>query len=387
MVVLLLAACDAPTGSSPSPHRPVPAVGELGGPLPLLTADQQARFVRGAAMFDSVYTPATGLGPLFNGASCAECHSLPVPGGSGVQIGVRVSSFRAGVCNDLSGVGGPVIQLRVTPALHAALGIDQEPLPSEASVGLRTTPAIWGTGMLDAVPDTEILALADPEDTNHDGISGRPNWTADGRLGRFGRKADTHNLWEFVAGAYTMEMGIVNHLFPVEQTIAGHPLPAGVDPVPDSEATEADMADADWFERVMAPPAFAGSDELQAQGLEIFSRVGCAACHVPALRVNSSPNPILSIRDQVLHPYTDLLLHDMGPTLADICMGQARPEEFRTEPLWGLRFRFQFMHDGRAKTIAEAIALHDGEGSGARDRYLALSDEERATLLAFLGKL
>ena len=385
MLCVLLGACQEPTASDVSvPHR-VPDAGQLGGPMPLTADTQHAKFARGAALFSRVYTPETGLGPLFNGNSCAECHSLPVPGGSGLQVGVRVSTVRNGVCTDMRDVGGPVIQLKVTPALHDALGIDQEPVPAGASVAYRTTPPVWGTGLLDAVPDSEILARADPDDRDHDGVSGRPNWTAEGRLGRFGRKAQVGRLWDFVVEAYMMEMGITNEHFPVEQTVAGEPLPSGVDPVSQLEVTEGDAIDADWFERVLAPPRFAGSDELQAQGLEIFSRVGCAACHVPALVTRG--HPIASMSHQVFFPYTDLLLHDMGPDLADICMGQALPEEFRTEPLWGLRFRPQFLHDGRATTIAAAIDLHGGEATGARERYLALSEQERAILLSFLGNL
>jgi CxxC motif-containing protein (DUF1111 family) len=363
----------------------MPGIGELGGPMPLMNAAQQARFAQGAANFNRIYTPETGLGPLFNGSSCAECHGLPVPGGSGVQIGIRVSTYRDGACHDLSGMGGPVIQLKVTPALHDALGIDEEPVPAGAGIAYRTTPPLWGTGMLDAVPDSEILALADPDDRDHDGVSGRPSWTAEGRVGRFGRKAQTYRLWEFLVDAYTMEMGLTSEFAVAEQTIAGEPLPPGVDPVSGWEVLNEDMAQADWFERTLAPPRFAGSDELHAQGLALFSSVGCAACHVPALRTRDQT--LASMSNQEFFPYTDLLLHDMGPDLADICAGQALPEEFRTEPLWGLRFRLQFLHDGRAKTIAEAIQLHAGEANGARARYLALSEQERATLLSFLGHL
>ncbi len=310
----------------------------------------------------------------------------PVPGGGGAVCGRRASGFHDGVCDDLHDVGGPVVQLRVTPALHDALGIDREPIPPGATgTALRTTPPVWGSGLIDAVPDTEILALADPDDRDGDGVSGRPNWTATGKLGRFGRKAQIGTLWDFVSEAYLMEMGITNSVFPVEETVAGQPLPAGVDVTPDTEMTHVDLNASDIFSRWLAPPAFAGSALLQLQGGAIFSRIGCAKCHVPELRTRA--NPARGLSNQIARAYTDLLLHDMGPNLADICMGQALPSEFRTEPLWGLRFRSQFLHDGRAKSIAAAIELHAGEGNGARERYLALSDKERATLLMFLGDL
>lgn len=368
----LLAAC---LGEPTAAHYDVPAVGELGGPLPLLTVGQYNQFQRGAALFDRVYTPEMGLGPMYNGASCAECHGDPVRGAGGVKIGLRATAFYGGVCDDLSAVGGPVIQ-------------ERESIPTEATgVGYRTTPPLWGAGMLDAVPDSELLALADPEDRDHDGVSGRPNWTPEGgqHVGRFGRKAGDPTLWGFVAQAYNMEMGITNHLSPLEQYVGGEPIPPEADPTPDFEVSQAEMSDADGFVRMLAPPAFAGSEELRTEGSAIFAQVGCAACHVPQLRARG--HYVQSISHQVFSPYTDLLLHDMGPALADICMGEALPEEFRTEPLWGLRFRSQFLHDGRATTIAAAVELHAGEATGARERYLALSEQERATLLSFLGKL
>src|SRR5207237_4245882 len=140
--------------------------------------------------FQTGFTPATGLGPLFNGSSGAECHENPVVGGVGDEVETHATAYVGGVCDDLSRDGGPVFEDSGTPAVHDALGIDRDPVPTEATaIAHRTTPNVLGMGLLDAVPDAEILALADPFDRNGDGISGRPNRTADGRLGRFGRKA------------------------------------------------------------------------------------------------------------------------------------------------------------------------------------------------------
>src|ERR1700675_3452603 len=124
----------------------------------------------------------------------------------------------------------------------------------------------------------------------------------------------------------------------------------------------------DAFDRWLAPPAPASPGFIQTEGRAIFARIACAACHRLELRTHA--NPAQSLSNQVIYPYTDLLLHDMGPNLADICMGQALPSEFRTEPLWGLRYRREYLHDGRAKTIEAAIALHAGEATGSRERYL-----------------
>jgi len=170
-----------------------------GGPLAGLTGDQLALFTRGSGVFQRVFTPETGLGPLFNAAGCAACHEAPVPGGGGANDPaeggedeeVHATAFHPGAsCDNLAAVGGQVIQKQVTPEL-AALGIGPEPVPPEATLptALRTTPDLFGFGLLDAVPAQEILALADPNDRDHDGISGRAHRLPDGRIGRFGRKA------------------------------------------------------------------------------------------------------------------------------------------------------------------------------------------------------
>ena len=380
LLIALLAACGETTGSVVV----VPA--GLGGPLPSLVDPQRYKFERGVAFFDRVYTPEMGLGPLFNGRSCVECHNQPVRGGGGAQTGVHATAFRDGVCHDLGEVGGPVIQSSVTPALRDALGIEQEPIPAEATaIGVRTTPAIWGSGLLDAVPDSVLLALADPDDRDGDGVSGRATRALDGRVGRFGRKAQVASLWGFMAEGFAMEMGITNPLIPFEQTVAGRPFPPGVDPTPDDEIWHDSLSVADAFVRWSAPPEPDGPAMLLFQGRGIFLGVGCAACHTPELRTGA--HPVAAVRDRAVPAYTDLLLHDMGPDLADICVGQALPEEFRTEPLWGLRFRSAFLHDGRATTIDAAIRLHAGEARGARERYLARSAEERTILLRFLESL
>ena len=392
LLIAVAAACavDAPTGTGLLFDRAMLAAGVApGSPVALLSASERALFTRGKAVFATDFTPETGLGPLFNSTSCAECHEDPVVGGVGDEVEVHATAYHSGAspaCDDLSATGGPVIQQHVTPALQAALGIDAEPVPAAATAtGHRTTPSILGFGLLDAVPDAEILALADVQGSGSDGISGRPNRDADGRVGRFGRKAQVSNLREFTAGAFVMEMGITNPGSPTEQTVGGNPLPAGVDPTPEPELSAGDLDAADAFVRFLAAPTPIGSALGQARGKRIFSQIGCAGCHVPQL--TTGPSSARALTNKVVPAFTDLLLHDMGPDLADICLGLAEPAEFRTEPLMGLRFVSAFLHDGRAATIEQAVALHAGEGAGARDRFLALSDRERAILLKFLGNL
>src|SRR5207253_8944591 len=186
------------------------------------------------------FTPEKGLGPLFNATGCGECHEEPVAGGSGDEVEVHATAFHAGAaCDPLAGEGGPVIQLKVTPALKAALGIDSEPFPKDATGrGSRTTPVLFGRGLLDAVPDSVILGNADPDDRNHDGIRGRPNRSADGRIGRFGRKGFVPTLREVNAGAFAAEMSVTNPAQPTEEDGGGKPRPAGADAAPDPEITQ-----------------------------------------------------------------------------------------------------------------------------------------------------
>ena len=160
-----------------------------GDPVRGLTQVQRDSFAQGKALFSRVFAPETGLGPLFNAVGCGECHEEPVAGGLGDEVEQHASAFRADqVCDPLVAQGGFVIQAHATPALKAALSIDSEPVPADATATAhRTTPVIFGRGLLDLVPDAEILSRADPDDRNHDGISGRPNRFVDGRIGQIGR--------------------------------------------------------------------------------------------------------------------------------------------------------------------------------------------------------
>jgi CxxC motif-containing protein (DUF1111 family) len=378
-VVLTLAALAAAC----KPPKP-------GDPLRGLTAAERARFDSGRAVFDSTFTPAVGLGPLFNASGCGECHEEPVSGGVGDEVERHAAVFHpesAGLaCDQLADQGGPVFEDSVTPALHAALGIDQEPLPAGVTtVAARTTPDVLGFGLLDAIPDSAILAHADPDDTNRDGISGRPNRFFDGRVGRFGRKGFVPALREFNDGAFQAEIGITSPSVPDEGTVTGQPFPTGTDPAPDPELNAHALELTDAFVRLLAPPAPLKSSSEARHGRDVFSRIGCAGCHIPAFRTGANPIAALSHKD--VSAYTDLLLHDMGPDLADICFGLATPSEFRTEPLMGLRFSTHFLHDGRASTPTQAIDLHGGEGARSRDLFRSLPAADQAALIAFLKTL
>ena len=167
--------------------------------------------------------------------------------------------------------------------------------------------------------------------------------------------------------------------------MAGADLPPGVDPTPEPELSAEDAALIDDYVRFLAPPAALPLGREGRRGETLFTRIGCATCHVPSLRTGEHVVGALSRR--TVHAYSDLLLHDLGPELADLCFLDADPAEFRTEPLMGLRHMTRFLHDGRAPTVSDAILAHGGEGSAARAAFLALAPDERAALLAFLASV
>jgi CxxC motif-containing protein (DUF1111 family) len=359
----------------------------VGRPVSFLTREQRRLFERGRVVFTRVFTPETGLGPLFNANSCAICHGAPVVGGSGPQIEKHATAFTNNVCEGFDDInGGSVVQLFATPLLQAA-GIDSEtPLPQTTGVGRRTSPALFGFGLFEAIKDADILSRADPDDRNHDGISGRATVDAEGHVGRFGKKGQVPFLEDFITDATIYEMGITSLDEPDEQLVAGVALPPGVDPAPDPEITQDDLEANVAFVQMLAPPPLIRLNRVQEVGRRIFNDIGCAACHTPAFR--TGPSEIQALSGRVVFPYSDFLIHDMGAGLADICAGNATPAEFRTAPLLGLRFlNGNLLHDGRAGSVSEAIRLHGGEGQFARDRFGKLSSRQRDALLRFLRTL
>lgn len=395
IAVLLSTACTAEPKSIATdvPNAPEDAdslsqavvVHSPGAPIPGLSPGQLNQFGQGLAIFNTTFTPATGLGPLFNSGSCIGCHDNPAPGGYGDSTEIHVSAFVAGgQCNTLDGAGGPVVQQHVTPELQQVLGIVTEPVPAGATAtGHRSTPLIFGLGLLDAVSDRTIRALARIH--YRDGVHGRPSVLPNGRIGRFGRKASVASLDEFNAGAFFNEMGITNPLNPTEGTVAGSPLPPGVDPAADPELDAASLAAASTFVKLLAPVAPKPSTDQTKFGQGLFIQARCSNCHIPYLLTGDSPIPAL--RHRWFRAYTDLLLHDMGPDLGDMCNGVASPNEFRTQPLIGMQFLDMFMHDGASATIDEAIRRHGGEGQASRTAYLGFTAEEQAALVAFVQSL
>lgn len=361
---------------------------QIGDPLRGLTREQRRLFDEGKTAFGRTFTPEEGLGPLFNADSCGECHESPVPGGSGDEVEVHSTKFvPPDVCDPLFQEGGPVIQQRATPLLKAK-GIEKEQIPPSATgQAHRSTPPLFGFGLLDAIPDETILAYEDPNDANGDGVSGRANRFSDGRIGRFGRKAFVPTLREFNAGAFPVEEGVTTPLQPVEETINGRPVPPDTDPAPEPEVPESEIDAVTRFIQFLAPPPpdRVGDDSQRRTGEHLFQQIGCAKCHVPEMK--TGPSDIEALDRKNVYLYSDLLLHDMGPELADICLGLATPSEFRTEPLLGLRFREHFLHDGSAASVTEAIERHAGEAESERSSFAQLSEQDKQALLQFLSSI
>jgi CxxC motif-containing protein (DUF1111 family) len=373
---------------------PLPADNELlDGPVDGLRADEQRRFLAGDVAFnDEVFTASTGLGPLFVATSCGSCHAGDGKGHPFSSLTRFGQSDSTG--NQFLHLGGPQLQHR------ALAGYPAEQVPTGAPFTKLLPPANTGLGFLEAVPDADILAWADPDDSDGDGISGRPNWVAPpnylsirpnalpqgGRyIGRFGKKAAVYDLLEQTAKAYNQDMGVTSIYEPLD-TYSG----AALDP----EVSNQTVQDVVFYLRTLKAPQPRGeSGPDVAAGKSLFAQAGCDRCHRPALRTGASPIEPLAFRE--ISPYTDLLLHDMGPELDDgYTEGAASPAEWRTPALWGLGLsknsqggQYYLLHDGRAQSIEAAILLHGGEGSQSRDAYEQLSSAQRAQLVAFLESL
>ena len=385
-----LAACDQLTTVKP------PDGNVFDAPVEGLSASELAAFVRGDAEFARPFSPNAGLGPIFNDVSCAACHS-----GDG-RGQLRNALHRIGDPSTDFGraIGGPQIQTKAIP------GATPEEIPTNKPVSVRLPPPVFGAGLIEAIPEASILANVDSLDANGDGISGRPNWvvaqafvpaTEPGagpapRLGRFGRKAQNAVLLQQVVEAYLQDMGITSPFLPLENRnpLMGTPVEA-LDRAPDPEVNEGTVHAVTFYVRSLAPPAPGDDTERRLQGKALFSQLQCARCHVPEFQ--TGPSAVAALANKTVHLYSDLLLHDMGDALADNRPdGQANGREWRTAPLWGLRLMRNFLngqalllHDGRARTIEEAILLHGGEALASRNAYVALTQAQKDALLDFVG--
>ncbi len=260
----------------------------------------------------------------------------------------------------------------------------------------RIAPPVFGLGLLEAVADADILALADVDDKNGDGISGKPNYAwnvAEGKktLGRFGWKAANPSILQQSAGAYNEDIGITSFIFPNESS-HGQDQYDGFDD--EYEVSDSILHAVEFYIRTLAVPARRKADDaVVLSGKKIFMDAACGSCHVPRLRTKTDVS-FPEISNQVIYPYTDMLVHDMGPDLADNRPdNDADGQEWRTAPLWGIGLtkvvngHQNFLHDGRARTLMEAIMWHGGEAAQSKEFVRNLSKAERDALIKFLESL
>lgn len=413
-------------------------------PIANLTGDRRDTFFLGNSTFNRnwVIAPASvadfdGLGPLFNAKSCSACHFKDGRGRPPDEPGENFLSMlvRLGIPGR-DEHGGPLPEPTYGDQLQesAILGVPREgtshvtyaeergafvdgtpyalrrpsytidglgygPLHPDVALSPRTAPFLCGVGLLEAIPEEAIVARADPDDRDGDGISGRPNRVWDRihqqtSLGRFGWKANQPSLQQQNAAAFLGDMGITSTFFPSENCsaveLACQEAKVGTTP----QVGDRFFDQVNFYTKTLAVPGRRHVDDVVVRrGRALFDRAKCGACHTPTFTTGDVVD-IPELSRQVIHPFTDLLLHDMGPDLAD-----GRPDfeasgsEWRTPPLWGIglvqtvnRHTF-FLHDGRARGFAEAILWHGGEGARSRDAFAAMPKGDRDALLVFLGSL
>ncbi|QRE04327.1 di-heme oxidoredictase family protein [Flavobacterium psychrophilum] len=363
----------------------------LDGPIDGLSTEESARFLKGDAAFNEVFTRETGLGSTFVATSCISCHAGDGKGHPFTTL------TRFGQPNENGNIflhlGGPQLQNRALP------GFMPEQIPLGATFSKFTPPANTGLGFLQFITDADILAMSDPNDANGDGISGVPNWilipeyinpvdaiSQNGKhIGRFGKKAATFNLLHQTVTAYNQDIGITSTYNPIDVYTNQE-----IDP----EIATNIVNDVDFYLKTLkAPPRRNSGDSQVIQGENLFNKINCVGCHKADLSTGYSPISALSFK--TFSPYTDLLLHDMGSELNDgYTEGSAKTYEWRTPPLWGLGLSENaqggnvfLMHDGRARSIEQAISMHGGEATNSKTAFNNLSQGEKNALIKFLKSL
>ncbi len=391
--VVIGAGCATNGGDDDPPSTIVDA---FDVPIDGLSADDVARFDDGDGLFGLPFREPDGLGPLFVRSACAACHAEGLRGAGLVQKMVVVDG--AGMLADDQSALAFGHTIRRGLAAGATTPI--EPPPGVMTkLTIRVGPPVLGRGYLEAIADDEIERVAAEQAARGDGIHGRINRIAFSAvpnpdttfsdhylgepdlIGRFGLKARIVTLDEFTADAFQGDMGLTSPMRPDEL-----PNPDGLadDDRPGVDMTIEHIDRITFYLRRIAIPRRVG---LSDRGAELFDAAACSACHVPAMRTRAD-YPIAQLADIDAPVYTDLLLHDMGPDLADgVTDGMAGSAFWRTAPLIGLRFIRTFMHDGRAGSVEDAILAHDGEARGAADAFRALAAADRETLLTFVEAL
>ncbi len=365
----------------------------LDGPVAGLSYDQNRQFLAGDVAFnDEIFTTQTGLGSIFVATSCGSCHAGDGKGHPFTTLTRFGQADSTG--NQFLHLGGPQLQNRALP------GFLPEQIPAGATFSKFTPPATTGLGFLELVSDNDILAMADPFDLDADGISGVPNWIAlpsfitpfinalpqNGRyIHRFGKKAAAYNLLHQTVNAYNQDIGITSTFSPKD-------VYTGLDI--DPEVSNLTINNVVFYLQTLKAPIQRNQNNPEViQGKNLFIQAGCESCHKQSLKTAFSNIEPLS--NKIFYPYTDLLLHDMGPGLDDgYTEGNAKTSEWRTPPLWGLGLspnsqggQFFLMHDGRAKSIDEAIQMHGGEAISSKNKFNQMTTLEKNAILKFLKSL
>lgn len=365
----------------------------LDGPVDGLTYAQSAQHLRGDVAFtDEVFTRSTGLGPLFVATSCGSCHFAEGKGHPFTTLTRFGQSDSTG--NKFLHQGGPQLQDRALP------GYTPEQVPAGATSSRFLPPANSGLGFIEMVPDADILAMSDPNDLNGDGIRGIPNWNEvpayvtprpnaivrNGKyICRFGKKASVYNLLQQTVNAYNQDMGITSAFEPKDAY-------SGIEVEPEISLNKVNDV-VFYLQTLKTPVQREPSHPDVVAGKQLFIKANCSGCHRPDLK--TGPSPIEALSNKTFSPYTDLLLHDMGAALDDgYTEGTAQTSAWRTPALWGLGLspnsqggQYFLMHDGRAHSIEEAIQLHGGEASNAKNNFNALTGSDKQKLIRFLKSL
>jgi len=395
--LFILSSCEKIFPSEPNPNE------LLDGPVEGLSMEQQLIFLEGDIAFnDLIFTAETGLGPIFVEKSCGSCHTGDGKGHPSTQL-TRFGKMENGVFNHMLDKGGPQLQNRSIP------GYNPENIPNDATgITVFVAPAITGLGFLESVSDADLLAMTDPNDGNGDGISGVVNYvyppdyftpashhiSKNGMyIGRFGKKAGLIDLLQQTINAAKEDMGVTSD-FDMEEPINYAVSAQHIDNVPDPEMSAATVNTIVFYLRTLKAPIPRNQNDPDViTGREIFNLINCAGCHKPSL--TTSYSDIDQLSNVTFYPYTDLLMHDMGPELDDnYTEGTASTSEWKTPALWGLGLSpnaqggsYFLMHDGRARSIEEAILMHGGEAEQSKNNFIALSNKEKHQLLIFLENL
>ncbi|MGG9971179.1 di-heme oxidoredictase family protein [Ferruginibacter sp. SUN002] len=365
----------------------------LDGPVDGLTTAQSAQFLSGDIAFnDEVFTKETGLGSIFVATSCGSCHAGDGKGHPFTTL-IRFGQVDS-TGNKFLHLGGPQLQNRSLP------GFVPEQIPAGATSSRFMPPANTGLGFIELVSDADIIAMSDPNDLNGDGIKGVPNWnelpafitpgpdaaTRNGKyICRFGKKASAFNLLHQTVNAYNQDIGITSSFSPKD-------VYSGLDV--DPEVANKTVHDVVFYLQTLKAPIQRNQNDADViAGKQLFISSNCSGCHKTELKTGYSP--IAALSNKTFAPYTDLLVHDMGPGLDDgYTEGTAKTSEWRTPPLWGLGLspnsqggQYFLMHDGRAKSIEEAIQLHGGEATNSKNSFNALTELEKQQLIKFLKSL